>query len=82
MSKAYKPTPEQLALAEQRRLKRQLAAQQLEASNSKSSANAALLHDPRSAILPREWVKVHEESVEADAGKERETVRVMSWNVR
>ncbi|RPD64967.1 Endonuclease/exonuclease/phosphatase [Lentinus tigrinus ALCF2SS1-6] len=67
MSKPYQPTAEDIAKAEQRRLKREQA--------KKNAPTVA--EDERGQILPREWLDVspHLASVEG------RTVRVMTWNL-
>ncbi|CDO73215.1 hypothetical protein BN946_scf185007.g270 [Trametes cinnabarina] len=68
MARAYQPTPEDLAKAEARRLKRE------QAKNKPVQAKA---EDERGRILPREWVELAPQSASA-AGQ---NVRVMTWNV-
>ena len=70
MSKPYQPTAEDLAKAEQRRLKRE------QAKNNPAPV-VALVDDERARIQPREWVDVSPDSVSAEG----QNVRVMTWNV-
>ncbi|KAF7800026.1 hypothetical protein EIP86_011269 [Pleurotus ostreatoroseus] len=49
MSKAYQLTPEQIALSQERKLKKQLGAQK---------TTEPTKHDPRGDVLPREWLRV------------------------
>ncbi|KAI8981271.1 Endonuclease/exonuclease/phosphatase [Trametes punicea] len=68
MSKVYQPTPEDLAKAEARRLKREQA---------KNDAAQAKVEDERGRILPREWVDLAPQSASAGG----QSVRVMTWNL-
>ncbi|KAI0375399.1 Endonuclease/exonuclease/phosphatase [Pilatotrama ljubarskyi] len=68
MPRAYQPTPEDIAKAEQRRLKREQA---------KNNPASAQVDDERGRILPREWVDLAPDSA-STAGQ---TLRVMTWNV-
>ena len=70
MAKRYQPTPEDLAKAEQRRLKRE----QAKANAAQASTS---VEDERARILPREWVDLSSQIV--STGGQR--VRVMTWNV-
>ncbi|KAI0778580.1 Endonuclease/exonuclease/phosphatase [Trametes elegans] len=70
MSKPYQPTAEDLAKAEQRRLKRE------QAKNNPAPV-VALVDDERARIQPREWVDVSPDSVSAKG----QNVRVMTWNL-
>ncbi|KAI0361188.1 Endonuclease/exonuclease/phosphatase [Trametes cingulata] len=70
MPRAYQPTPEDIAKAEQRRLKRE------QAKNNPTQAQTQA-EDERGRILPREWVDLAPESASV-AGQ---TLRVMTWNV-
>lgn len=63
----YELTPEQLALAEERRLKR--------LEREKEKAEAAKHLDPSGQILDRQWMKLKEP---ADG---TQTVKVTTWNV-
>ncbi|KAI0673529.1 Endonuclease/exonuclease/phosphatase [Trametes maxima] len=69
MAGAYQLTPEDLAKAEQRRLKKEQA--------KKNPPPVTKMDDERGRILPREWVDVAPES----ASTPGQTVRVMTWNV-
>lgn len=64
----YKPTPEQLALAEERR--RQREAKKLQQQNAQNQA-----HFPP-MFLPRLW-----KSLLSTQSAPRSTMKVMSWNV-
>lgn len=67
MSKPYQPTPEDLAKAEQRRLKKEQA-----------KLNAApKTDDERGSILPREWLEISSQT----ANTSGQMIRLMTWNV-
>ncbi|KAJ8494599.1 hypothetical protein ONZ51_g2241 [Trametes cubensis] len=70
MTKRYQPTPEDLAKAEQRRLKRE----QAKANAAQASTN---VEDERARILPREWIDLTPQIVSADGQR----ARVMTWNI-
>lgn len=67
MSKKFQPTAEQLALAEDRRLKKEQRKQA-----------AAKEEEEKGRILPREWTSVQGASGPENAGQK---VRLMTWNV-
>lgn len=67
MSKSYQPTPEDLAKAEQRRLKREQA---------KLNADPKT-DDERGTILPREWLEISSQT----AATSGQMIRLMTWNV-
>ncbi|KAH9858198.1 Endonuclease/exonuclease/phosphatase [Lenzites betulinus] len=69
MSKAYQPSAEDLAKAEERRLKKQQA--------KNTPAPVAKVDDERGRFLPREWADTVPASLET-AGQ---TIRVMTWNI-
>ncbi len=67
MSKPYQPTPEDLAKAEQRRLKKEQA-----------KLNAAPKpDDDQGTILPREWLATSSQT----ANTSGHMIRLMTWNV-
>ena len=66
MSKAYQPTPEDLAKAEQRRLKKEQARLDV----------VSKIEDERGAILPREWLETSSKTTNSG-----HLVRLMTWNV-
>ncbi|KAI0639798.1 Endonuclease/exonuclease/phosphatase [Trametes polyzona] len=68
MSRTYQPTAEDLAKAEQRRLKREQA---------KNNPPPAKVDDERGRILPREWVDVSPTTTSVGG----QTIRVMTWNI-
>lgn len=63
----YVLTPEQLAIAEERRLKK--------LEREKEQATKAKQQDPRGRILSRQWIQL-KEPVDG-----RQTVKVMTWNM-
>ncbi len=67
MSRPYQPTAEDIAKAEQRRIKREQA---------KKTAPPAV-EDDKGQILPREWLDVSPHL----ASSEGHTIRIMTWNV-
>ena len=71
MSKGFQPTPEQRALADERKRKK--------AEKAKNAAlEAAREEEERSRIFPRDWIDIQALVSSAD----RHHARVMSWNVR
>ncbi|KAI0348504.1 Endonuclease/exonuclease/phosphatase [Trametopsis cervina] len=79
---AYRLTPEQLALSEERKRLKLLNKEQKE----KEPDKVALRDDPRAQILPREWLRSPHANlpqqipVGTPAGETR-TVKVMTWNL-
>ncbi len=71
MSRVYQPTAEDLAKAEERRLKKE------QAKSIPAAAQVSIMEDPRGNILPRDWVDLPRETTPATG----QTIRVMSWNV-
>ena len=67
MSKHYQPTPEDLAKAEKRRLKKEQA----------KLNPPPKTEDERGGILPREWLEIPSQG----ASNSGHTVRLMTWNV-
>ncbi|KAJ7169963.1 Endonuclease/exonuclease/phosphatase [Mycena filopes] len=68
MSKRFQLTPEQLAISEERKAKKQkLQAQPPTPDNSNPSSNPSL-------ILPRPWIELHE-------SPKSKRVRLLSWNL-
>ncbi|KAI0652266.1 Endonuclease/exonuclease/phosphatase [Trametes meyenii] len=70
MAGAYQPTPEDLAKAEQRRIKK-------EQTKNNPLPVPQQMDNERGRILPREWVDVNP----TGASIPGQTVRVMTWNV-
>ena len=71
----FTPTPEQLALREARRLKKQKAA--ANASTASSPPSASLEKLEKGQIVARPWLTVQKNPSNASG-----SVRVMTWNVR
>ncbi|PIL31576.1 hypothetical protein GSI_06278 [Ganoderma sinense ZZ0214-1] len=69
MAKPYQPTPEDVAKAEQRRLKKEQANLNL----------APKTDDEPSAILPREWLEISISSQTANTSGQM--IRLMTWNL-
>ena len=67
MSKPYQPTPEDLAKAERRRLKKEQA----------KLNPPPKTEDERGGILPREWLEIPSQGT-SNSGH---AVRLMTWNV-
>ena len=71
MSKPYQPTPEQIALAEQKRAKR---AQLATAGNPKA---APVVDDAKGLILPRKWIDLPT----PESSNKCMRFKIMTWNV-
>jgi hypothetical protein len=71
----FTPTPEQLALRDARRLKKQKAAANIGAASSTSPASFVNLE--KGQIIARPWLTVQDNPSNAP-----HSVRVMTWNVR
>lgn len=71
MSRVYQPTAEDLAKAEERRLKKE------QARSNPAPAKVSIMEDERGNILPREWVDL----TQGAAPSAGQNIRVMSWNV-
>ncbi|KAH9944043.1 Endonuclease/exonuclease/phosphatase [Epithele typhae] len=69
MSRVHTPTPEQLAKAEARRLKKE------QAKKITAEAPKTPVDDSRARILPREWLELHQ------PGNGGLSLRVMTWNL-
>ena len=67
MAKPYHPTPQDIAKAEQRRLKKEQA----------KLNPAPKTDDERGVILPREWLEISSQT----ASTSGQMVRLMTWNV-
>lgn len=71
MSRVYQPTAEDLAKAEERRLKKE------QAKSNPTPVKVSIMEDERGNILPREWVDL----TQGAAPSAGQNIRVMSWNV-
>ncbi|OJT03008.1 hypothetical protein TRAPUB_6351 [Trametes pubescens] len=69
MSRVYQPTAEDLAKAEERRLKKE------QAKSKPAAAQVSIMEDPRGNILPREWVDLPREMMPAAGQTIREVDR-------
>jgi hypothetical protein len=72
-AETFTPTPEQVALREARRLKRQ----QAKAKAHAASSTAPLVNLSKGQITPRSWLTVQDDHKTASR-----PVRIMTWNVR
>ncbi len=75
MPETFTPTPEQLALREARRLKKEKAT--TNAGASSSTPPSSLVNNEKGQILPRPWLAVQDSLPNA-----AHTARIMTWNVR
>jgi RNA exonuclease NGL2 len=72
MPQTFTPTPEQLALREARRLKKEKAT-----TNASSTPPSSLVNNEKGEILPRPWLAVQDSHTNATR-----TAKIMTWNVR
>jgi hypothetical protein len=72
MPRTFTPTPEQLALREARRLKKEKAT-----TNATSTPPSSLVNNEKGEILPRPWLAVQDSHTNATL-----TAKIMTWNVR
>lgn len=74
-SKGFQPTPEQIALAQERKLKR-------EQKRKEAEEQAAREEELKGQILPRDWVSCSSSQVAVTpATPNVNRLRVMTWNV-
>lgn len=72
MPRTFTPTPEQLALREARRLKKEKAA-----TTAASTPPSSLVNNEKGEILPRPWLAVQDSHTNVTR-----TAKIMTWNVR
>jgi RNA exonuclease NGL2 len=71
MPATFTPTPEQLALREARRLKKDKAA------TNAGVASSSLVNNEKGQIVPRPWLAIQDSPTNGTR-----PVKIMTWNVR